>query len=88
MKNRTLKVLSLVSLLVLAASAVALAADSISVPVSVTIPAVPGLNAPPFNTEAAATADNSAAGETRNIQEETIRQTSAGSTTIQTIYSR
>jgi len=91
MKNKTLRTWGITSLLILTLAAIAWAADSISVPVSVTIPSVPGLNAPPFGNAAGtnlAAVTDEAVAETESIQKESLRQTSTGTTAVQTIYSR
>lgn len=80
MKKRLLKN-TLVSLVILFNFAgIALAGDSVSLSVSCTIPSIPGVNAPPFETTANA-----------DIQENSkillVEQT-ANSETVQTIYSR
>ena len=79
MKNKILQSLGISLILVLLTTGIALASDSISVAVSATIPAVPGLNAPPFE-EAN---KNSAAMAASQIQEITQKDS-----TLQTVYNR
>lgn len=103
MKNKLLKGIWIGLIVLLSTTDLSQAGDSISIPVSCSIPAIPGLNAPPFPEEKSSeiqsnAQDTRAQGETEEnrslfIQEESKKEIQLidGKTTsviVQTIYSR
>jgi len=75
-------------MLFLAAVDVAMAGDNAPLSVSCSIPVVPGLNAPPFNTKTAETNVEAQQNEDQSQQEIILAEETAPSTVRQTIYLR
>jgi len=64
---------------------IALAGDSVSIPISITIPSIPGVNAPPFAKEKNASAQQEIKTETQNEEPIVIVEEKEQT---QTIYTR
>ena len=101
MKNKTLKLTVIAGILLFGAAQAALAAgNSASYAVSCTIPAIPGVNAPPYvsqtssnagaaNMHSAITdAQNSQASQSEKQTAPKMIQENSGSTMVQTLYAR
>jgi len=83
MKNLTLILVALVTFL--SSTVVALAGDSVSIPISITIPSIPGVNTPPFVNEKIASAQQEIKTETQNEAPVVIVEVKEQT---QTIYTR
>ncbi len=66
-------------------TAIALAGDSVSIPISITIPSIPGVNTPPFVNEKIASAQQEIKTETQNEAPVVIVEVKEQT---QTIYTR
>ncbi|MDD5596203.1 MAG: hypothetical protein PHY94_08195 [Candidatus Omnitrophica bacterium] len=83
MKNLTLILITMLTFL--SSAVVALAGDSVTIPISITIPAIPGVNAPPFAKEKTASAQQEIKTEAQEQAPVVIVEEKEQ---IQTIYTR
>ena len=83
MNNLTLILVALVTFL--NSTVVALAGDSVSIPISITIPSIPGVNTPPFVNEKIASAQQEIKTEAQNEEPIVIVEEKEQT---QTIYTR